>query len=220
MRNSDPFVGRRKAALNLVNLGIHRLIVCGGDGSLTGADLFRQEWSSLLQELVDQGISDRPSLVSLACTDQRHAVGCITTETAAMHQTFIIAGMVGSIDNDMVGTELTIGANSSLHRIIEAVDAISSTAMSHQRAFIIEVMGRHCGWLALMACIATGADWLFIPEAPYPDDWERQMCDVLHEVRCPACMRIYSDFNLSVCRHVQHRKYGKRKVGWRLMLVA
>ena len=53
--------------------------------------------------------------------------------------------MVGSIDNDFCGTDMTIGADSALHRIIEAVDTISTTAISHQRCFIMEVMGRHCG---------------------------------------------------------------------------
>lgn len=56
-----------------------------------------------------------------------------------------IAGMVGSIDNDFCGTDMTIGTDSALHRIIEAIDAIVSTAYSHQRTFIMEVMGRHCG---------------------------------------------------------------------------
>jgi 6-phosphofructokinase 1 len=89
----------------------------------------------------------------------------------------------------MTTTDITIGAVSSLHRICEAVDSISSTAISHQRAFVIEVMGRNCGWLALMAGIATGADWLFIPEHPPEDDWENRMCSTLH----------------------QHREMGKRK---------
>jgi 6-phosphofructokinase 1 len=53
--------------------------------------------------------------------------------------------MVGSIDNDFCGTDMTIGTDSALHRIIEAIDAIVSTAYSHQRTFIMEVMGRHCG---------------------------------------------------------------------------
>ena len=59
-------------------------------------------------------------------------------------------GMVGSIDNDFCGTDMTIGTDSALHRIVEAVDAIIPTATSHQRTFIMEVMGRHCGYLALV----------------------------------------------------------------------
>jgi len=56
-----------------------------------------------------------------------------------------IVGMVGSIDNDFCGTDMTIGTDTALHRIIEAVDAIGTTASSHQRCFVLEVMGRHCG---------------------------------------------------------------------------
>lgn len=52
---------------------------------------------------------------------------------------------MGSIDNDFCGTDMTIGTDSALHRIIEAIDAIVSTAYSHQRTFIMEVMGRNCG---------------------------------------------------------------------------
>ena len=58
--------------------------------------------------------------------------------------------MVGSIDNDMSLTDMTIGAPTALQRICEAIDSIDSTASSHSRAFVLEVMGRHCGWLALM----------------------------------------------------------------------
>lgn len=56
-----------------------------------------------------------------------------------------IVGLVGSIDNDMCGTDITIGADTALHRILEAIDSILSTAVSHQRSFVVEVMGRNCG---------------------------------------------------------------------------
>ncbi len=152
--------GRRRAARNLLEHGIDRLVIIGGDGSLTGANLFRQEWPALLAELV--------------------AAGDLTQDVADAHPALSIAGLVGSIDNDMYGTDMTIGADTALHRITEAIDAISSTAASHQRAFVIEVMGRHCGYLALMGAISSGADWVLIPEAPPDvDDWEARMCDVL-----------------------------------------
>jgi 6-phosphofructokinase 1 len=71
-----------------------------------------------------------------------------------------------------------------LHRIVEAVDAIDSTAASHQRTFVIEVMGRHCGYLTLMAGLATGADWILIPERPpEQENWEAVMCDTLRAGR-------------------------------------
>ena len=152
--------GRRTAALNLVQLGIDGLIVIGGDGSLTGADLFRREWSSLLSELVQSGDIDG--------------------DTAARHPNLVIVGIVGSIDNDFSGTEMTIGADSALHRITAAVDAITSTAASHQRTFIVKVMGRNCGYLALYGALATGADWVLIPEAPPDvDNWQEVMLERL-----------------------------------------
>ncbi len=66
----------------------------------------------------------------------------------------------------MAGTDMSIGADTALHRITEAVDGIGATAASHQRTFVVEVMGRHCGYLALMSALATGADAVLIPEAP------------------------------------------------------
>lgn len=84
----------------------------------------------------------------------------------------------------MATTDLTIGASTALARICEAVDSISSTAASHSRAFVVEVMGRHCGWLALMAGIATGADYIFVPERPpQSDNWEDEMCAILQKHR-------------------------------------
>ncbi len=156
--------GRLKAAFNLLQHGINSLAIIGGDGSLTGANLFSEEWTSLLAELVKTGRIDQ------ALADEYDYLN--------------IVGMVGSIDNDMFGTDMTIGADTALHRITEAIDAISSTAASHQRAFVIEVMGRRCGYLALMAAIATGADWALIPESPPNlDNWEDKMCEVLNEGR-------------------------------------
>jgi 6-phosphofructokinase 1 len=145
--------GRLTAAQNLVEHHIDRLIVIGGEGSLTGAMLFSEEWTDLLRQLAGRGSIDQATI------DQ--------------HPALHIVGLVGSIDNDMSGTDMTIGADSALHRITEAIDAINSTAASHQRTFVVEVMGRNCGYLALMSSIATGADWVLIPESPPAGRQER-----------------------------------------------
>ncbi|CCH59403.1 hypothetical protein TBLA_0B05760 [Henningerozyma blattae CBS 6284] len=151
--------GRKQAAGNLISEGIDALIVCGGDGSLTGADLFRSEWPSLVSELVSDGT--------------------LTEKQVEPYKNLTIVGLVGSIDNDMSGTDSTIGAYSSLERICEMVDYIDATAKSHSRAFVVEVMGRHCGWLALMAGIATGADYIFIPErAVSHQNWQLELQEV------------------------------------------
>uniref|UniRef100_A0A8C7G6M2 6-phosphofructokinase type A n=1 Tax=Oncorhynchus kisutch TaxID=8019 RepID=A0A8C7G6M2_ONCKI len=155
--------GRMKAALNLVKLGITNLCVIGGDGSLTGANQFRKEWATLLVDLVK--------------------AGKITDDEARKSCHLNIVGMVGSIDNDFCGTDMTIGTDSALHRIIEVVDAITTTAQSHQRTFILEVMGRHCGYLALVTALACGADWVFIPEMPPDEGWEGHLCRRLADQR-------------------------------------
>lgn len=147
--------GRKSAAYNLVKEGIDCLVVIGGDGSLTGADLFRREWTEYLQELVDEGKLESKVL----------------TENSQLS----IVGLVGSIDNDMCGTDLTIGVDTALHRILECIDAVLSTASSHRRTFILEIMGRNCGYLAMMAALCTGADWVFIPESPPVEGWEEHI---------------------------------------------
>uniref|UniRef100_A0AAQ5Z913 6-phosphofructokinase n=1 Tax=Amphiprion ocellaris TaxID=80972 RepID=A0AAQ5Z913_AMPOC len=140
--------GRLKAAHNLVQRSITNLCVIGGDGSLTGANLFREEWSGLLTELQQQGLIDEEA----------------AQKNSALH----IVGMVGSIDNDFCGTDMTIGTDSALHRIIEVVDAIMTTAQRY---------------LALVSALACGADWVFIPEMPPEDGWEDSMCQKLSESR-------------------------------------
>lgn len=153
------FEGRQAAVKHLVELGIDRLLVIGGDGSLTGADEFRREWSTHLSDLVESGD--------------------LTEEQANSHPELTLIGLVASIDNDLVGSDMTIGTDSALGRIVDAIDMIASTAASHQRTFIVEVMGRRCGYLPLMAAVAGGADYVFTPETPAQDDWRQEMAEKL-----------------------------------------
>ena len=150
--------GRRKAVAHLVHAGLDRLVVIGGDGSLTGADRLRSEWSGHLAALV--------------------ADGEITPAQARAHPELFLVGLVGSIDNDLWGTDMTIGCDSALHRVVDAVDTLTSTARSHQRSFVVEVMGRSCGYLALAAAACTDADFVLIPESP-PLDWRAELCEAL-----------------------------------------
>lgn len=126
---------------------------------MTGADKFRGEWPGLLDELVE-----KKELVPEQIEAYRH---------------LNIVGLVGSIDNDLSMTDATIGCYSSLARICDMIDCVDTTAQSHQRAFVIEVMGRHCGWLALMAGIACGADFVFLPEKPPSQNWQDDMCNLV-----------------------------------------
>lgn len=156
--------GRKRATANLLRAGIDRLVVVGGDGSLTGAQILYKEWPELLRELVTEG--------------------SVPASMAASFPELFIAGLPGSIDNDIPGTDISIGADSALHRITNAVDAITSTAASHQRSFVVEVMGRSCGYLALMSALATGADWVLIPESPPNlNEWQQKMSSVLRAGR-------------------------------------
>jgi 6-phosphofructokinase 1 len=77
---------------------------------------------------------------------------------------FPVAGCASTIDNDLYGVEITIGVDTALNIALEAIDRLKTTASSHTRAFLVEVMGRDCGYLALMSGIAGGAEAIIVPE--------------------------------------------------------
>ena len=114
--------GRKAAYDNMVAAGIDALVVIGGDGSLTGAGLFAEEYN------------------------------------------VPIVGLPGTIDNDLGGTDSTIGYDTALNTIMESVDKLRDTASSHERLFFVEVMGHTAGYLALNSAIATGSEAAIIPE--------------------------------------------------------
>lgn len=154
--------GRRKAAVNLFRHGIDGLVVIGGDGSLTGARILAEEWSDLLREAATAGLIELP---------------------ADAHPTLAVVGLPGSIDNDTYGTDMSIGADTALHRIVEAADQLVSTASAHQRTFVLEVMGRNCGYLALAGGLASGAHWIIIPEEELKPRWHQEMVASLRRGR-------------------------------------
>ncbi|TLN27764.1 6-phosphofructokinase [bacterium] len=79
---------------------------------------------------------------------------------------FPVVGIASTIDNDLAGSEITIGVDTALNISLEAIDRLKITASSHQRAFLLEVMGRGCGYLALMSALSGGAEMAVIPEVP------------------------------------------------------
>jgi 6-phosphofructokinase 1 len=85
---------------------------------------------------------------------------------ALLQQGIKVVGIPASIDNDVWGTNISIGTDTAMNTIMEAVDKLRDTASSHHRAFLIETMGRNCGYLALMAGIVCGAEMVLIPEVP------------------------------------------------------
>lgn len=90
--------------------------------------------------------------------------GSQTGSHALFKHGFPVVGVASTIDNDLVGSDVTIGVDTALNIALEAIDRLKITASSHQRAFLIEVMGRNCGYLALMASIAGGAEYVVLPE--------------------------------------------------------
>ncbi|MBQ3248926.1 MAG: 6-phosphofructokinase [Alistipes sp.] len=127
--------GRRQAYDNMRAEGIDALVVIGGDGSLSGARIFAEEY-------------DIP-----------------------------IVGLPGTIDNDLGGTDSTIGYDTALNTIVEAVDKIRDTATSHERLFLVEVMGHMAGYLALNGAIASGAEAAIVPEMETEID---QLADLIN----------------------------------------
>lgn len=115
--------GRALAHKNLLDNDIDALIVIGGDGTFTGADIFSKEFN------------------------------------------FPVIGLPGTIDNDLAGTDFTIGYDTAINTVVNAVDKIRDTAESHDRLFLVEVMGRDSGLIALRSGIGVGAEAIMIPEA-------------------------------------------------------
>jgi len=116
--------GRKIAFETIQREEIDALVVIGGDGTITGARIFAQEYN------------------------------------------IPIIGLPGTIDNDLVGTDSTIGYDTALNTIMQVVDKIRDTATSHERLFFVEVMGRDAGFLALNSALATGSEAAVIPEKP------------------------------------------------------
>ena len=132
--------GRTQAAVNMKNKGIDALVVIGGDGTFTGANLLSKE-----------------------------------------HNIRVI-GIPATIDNDIIGTDETIGYDTALNTAIEAIDKIRDTADAHERMFLVEVMGRDAGFIALETGIAVGAELSLLPEELTSiSDIKSQLKDMLKE---------------------------------------
>lgn len=92
--------------------------------------------------------------------------GSLNGAKALCDMGFPVIGIPGSIDNDIYGTDMAIGVDTALNTILDAIDRIRDTASSHERAFLIEAMGRNCGYLAMMSAILGGAEMVHVPERP------------------------------------------------------
>jgi 6-phosphofructokinase 1 len=90
--------------------------------------------------------------------------GSQTGSASLAKEGFAVVGVASTIDNDLYGTDISIGADTAVNITLEAIDRLRTTASSHQRAFAVETMGRDCGYIALMAGIAGGAEVIALPE--------------------------------------------------------
>lgn len=93
--------------------------------------------------------------------------GTMASASAFAKKGITVMGVPKTIDNDLWGTEVTFGFNTAVNTATEAIDKVHTTASSHHRVMIVEVMGRYAGWIALYAGAAGGADVILIPEIPY-----------------------------------------------------
>jgi 6-phosphofructokinase 1 len=93
--------------------------------------------------------------------------GTMAASSGMVNKGLPIVGVPKTIDNDLVGTDVTFGFDSALQVATDAIDRIHTTAQSHHRVMLVEVMGRYAGWLALGAGLAGGGDIILIPEIPY-----------------------------------------------------
>ncbi|MBA7697912.1 ATP-dependent 6-phosphofructokinase 2 [subsurface metagenome] len=100
--------------------------------------------------------------------------GTMASAAAFARKGVSVMGVPKTIDNDLYGTDVTFGFNTAVTTATEAIDKIHTTASSHHRVMIIEVMGRYAGWIALHAGVASGSDVILLPEMPYRLD---KICD-------------------------------------------
>ncbi|MBX3083508.1 MAG: 6-phosphofructokinase [Anaerolineae bacterium] len=120
-----------------------------------------------LEFKTDEGRKKAIRNMSAAGIDGLVVIGGNGSQTGAYmlsQMGFPVNGVASTIDNDLVGSDITLGVDTALNIALEAIDRLKTTASSHTRAFLIEVMGRGCGYLALMAAIAGGAEAAVIPE--------------------------------------------------------
>jgi 6-phosphofructokinase 1 len=104
--------------------------------------------------------------------------GSQTGALRLLEKGFPVVGIASTIDNDLAGAEITLGVDTALNVALEAIDRLKVTASSHQRAFLVEVMGRNCGYLALAAGVAGGAECVALPEV------ETDPESIAMELRC------------------------------------
>lgn len=130
---------------------------------------------------------------------------------------FPVVGVASTIDNDLYGTDVAIGVDTALNVVIEAIDRIKETASSHNRAFLVEVMGRDSGYIALMAGLTGGAEAIIIPEVDItPEQVAKQLLDAYARGKAHAILIVAEGAKLSADEIVQHFKDHRAEIGFEL----
>ena len=128
-----------------------------------------------------------------------------------------VVGVASTIDNDLAGSEMTIGVDTALNIALEAIDRLRVTASSHKRAFVVEVMGRNCGYLALMAGIAGGADSVVIPEVEMaPEQVAQDLEGAWQRGKAHALVVVAEGARHNAIRLAQHFEREKGRLGFDL----
>ena len=136
--------------------------------------------------------------------------GSQTGSAALEREGFHVVGVASTIDNDLYGTDVSIGADTASNITLEAIDRLRTTASSHQRAFLVETMGRDCGHIALQAGIAGGAEVISIPEADTsPEEVAERLRDAYRRGKTHAIAVIAEGARCGVRELMEH--YGKHK---------
>lgn len=130
---------------------------------------------------------------------------------------FPVVGVASTIDNDLAGSEITIGVDTALNIALEAIDRLKVTASSHQRAFLVEVMGRGSGYLALMAGIAGGAEAVVIPEVETdPEILAAELCAAWERGKAHALVVVAEGARYNAEALVRHFAEHRDRLGFEL----
>jgi len=140
------------------------------------------------------------------------------TGSLAIHRMgFPVVGVASTIDNDLVGTDITIGVDTSMNIALEAIDRLKVTGSSHQRAFLIEVMGRNCGYLALMSAIAGGAETVAIPEVETdPEFIAKRLSDAYERGKSHAIVVVAEGAKYNANKLADYFEQHKDRIGFAL----
>lgn len=137
---------------------------------------------------------------------------------AALHKlNFPVVGIASTIDNDLYGSDITIGVDTALNIALEAIDRLKVTAASHERAFLVEVMGRDCGYLALMAGIAGGAEAICIPEIETkPEQVAQMLTDAYKRGKSHGLVVVAEGAKYSAFEMAEYFKANEEEIGFEL----